>query len=317
VKEIIDQYVDYLILNNRSVHSIRAYLSDIRQFLQCAVARGFDPMTLDRITVRLYLAYLREKYPSTPQTIMRKRAALKVFYEWLRTQKLVARNPFTLLENIRIERDRPPFLNQTDAARLLDSISPNPDLLVTRYDDHGGYLCREKEAAFLAVRDRAMLETVYSCGLRAMEVVGLNWVDIDFRTGFLRVNQGKGRKDRIIPIGESAIDVLWEYGKEYRDRFEMEPKGANPIFVNHSKKRLSTRSLQRVLHLRMKLAGIDVKMGPHGLRHSFATHMLQGGADLVTIAECLGHASFSTTQRYTHLAMVDIVDAYNIAHPRA
>jgi Phage integrase family len=153
--------------------------------------------------------------------------------------------------------------------------------------------------------------------LRAAETVGLNWIDIDFRTGFLRVNQGKGRKDRIIPIGESAIDPLWEYGKAYRDRFEMEPKGANPIFVNHSKKRLSTRSLQRVLHLRMKLAGIDVKMGPHGLRHSFATHMLQGGADLVTIGECLGHSSLSTTQRYTHLAMVDIIDAYNIAHPRA
>jgi site-specific recombinase XerD len=297
MKEIINQYVDYLTLNNRSPHTIRNYLSDIQQFLQCAAERGFDPMTLDRITMRLYLSYLREKYPSTAQTIMRKRAALKVFYEWLHTQKLVPQNPFNLLENIRIERDRPPFLSQTEAARLLDGCSVNPDLL-RRFCGRRGTLCRAAEGEFLAVRDRAMFETTYSCGLRAMEVVGLNWVDIDFRTGFLRVNQGKGGKDRIIPIGESAIDALWIYGKEYRDRFEMEPKGENPIFRSGRTMRLSTRSLQRAIKLRLKLAGIEVKMGPHGLRHSFATHMLQEGADIVTIAECLGHASFSTTQRY-------------------
>ena len=312
MKETINQYVDYLTLNNRSPHTVRNYLSDIKQFLKCAADRGFDPMTLDRITVRLYLSYLRDKYPSTPQTIMRKRDSLKSFYDFLESERLAPRNPFRLIDRMRVEPERPPFLNQADAARLIDSIGANPALLYRT-----AYGSRQDEAEFLALRDRAMLETIYSCGLRAMEVVGLNWVDIDFRTGFLRVNQGKGRKDRIIPIGESAIDALWEYGKAYRDRFETLPKGADPIFRSRQAMRLSTRTLQRVIHLRMKLAGIDVKMGPHGLRHSFATHMLQEGADIVTIAECLGHASLSTTQRYTHLAMTDITDAYNIAHPRA
>ena len=190
MKETINQYVDYLTLNNRSPHTVRNYLSDIKQFLKCAADRGFDPLTLDRITVRLYLSYLRDKYPSTPQTIMRKRDALKVFYEWMHTQRLVPRNPFNLLERIRIERDRPPFLNQTDASRLLDCVSVNPDLL-RRFFHSRGSLCRAAEGEFFAVRDRAMLETIYSCGLRAMEVVGLNWVDIDFRTGFLTSQPGQ------------------------------------------------------------------------------------------------------------------------------
>jgi site-specific recombinase XerD len=317
MKEIINQYVDHLTINNRSPHTIRNYLSDINQFWECAIERGFDPLTLDRVTVRLYLNFLREKYPLTPQTIMRKRWSIKGFYKFLREENLVARNPFDHLENIRIEPKPPPFLNETDAARLIDTIEANPALSEVIPGGNGGWLDRRAEAKFLAVRDRAMLETIYSCGLRAAEVVGLNWIDIDFRAGFLRVNQGKGGKDRIVPIGETAIDALWIYGKEYRERFEITPRGKSPIFLSRNRVRITTRSLQRAVKLRLRLAGIEVKMGPHGLRHSFATHMLQNGADIVTIGECLGHASLSNTQIYTHLAMVDIIDAYNVAHPRA
>jgi integrase/recombinase XerC len=107
-----------------------------------------------------------------------------------------------------------------------------------------------------------------------------------------------------VPIGEAAIDELWEYGKAYREGFEIEPRGESPIFLSRNRVRITTRSLQRVVALQLELAGIKVKMGPHGLRHSFATHMLQNGADIVTIGECLGHASLSNTQKYTHLAML-------------
>jgi integrase len=151
MKEIINQYVDHLTINNRSPHTIRNYLSDINQFWECAIERGFDPLTLGRVTVRLYLNFLREKYPLTPHTIMRKRWSIKGFYKFLREENLVARNPFDHLENIRIEPKPPPFLNETDAARLIDTIEANPALSEVIPGGNGGWLDRRAEAKFLAV----------------------------------------------------------------------------------------------------------------------------------------------------------------------
>ena len=120
-----------------------------------------------------------------------------------------------------------------------------------------------------------MLETIYSCGLRAQEPANLNWRDIDFRAGFIRVNNGKGGKDRIVPIGEKSLVALWDYGKAYHKRFEKEPAGLNPVFPSRRRQRITTRNIQRIIALRLKLAGIDTKMSTHGLRHSFATHCMQ------------------------------------------
>jgi integrase/recombinase XerC len=131
------------------------------------------------------------------------------------------------------------------------------------------------------------------------------------------VNQGKGRKDRIIPITEKAMDALWTYGKAYREKFEMEPAGTNPVFLRRCKVRITSRSIGRVVELRRELAGMERKISPHGLRHSFATHLMQRGGDIATIAECLGHTSISTTQKYTHVTMVDVINNYDKAHPRA
>ena len=184
----------------------------------------------------------------------------------------------------------------------------------------GQGFARGDEADFLACRDKSMLETIYGTGLRAQEAANLNWRDIDFRAAFIRVNQGKGGKDLIIPITETAIESLWNYGVEYRKRFRLEPAGLNPVFPgrNRSRKRIRTESINRMVKRRLALAGIDSKnISTHSLRHSFATHMMQNGADLVAISECLGHASLSTTQIYTHITMVDVINNYDAAHPRA
>jgi integrase/recombinase XerC len=168
----------------------------------------------------------------------------------------------------------------------------------------------------LDVRDRAILEVFYSTGIRVSELVGLDWSDIDFQLGIIRV-VGKGAKERIVPIGEVALQALRDYGQEMRKNWHLPCTGENPVFLNNRGGRITTRSVARVVEKHLREAGIAVKMGPHGLRHSFATHLLNSGADLRVIQELLGHASLSTTQRYTHLNLDQLTAVYDKAHPRA
>jgi integrase/recombinase XerC len=318
MQQLIEQFTEYLNAKDSSPHTVRNYLSDVKQFCQCAAELGFDPLKLNRTSIFLYLGFLSKKY-TKHSTIMRKRDSLKQFYKFLVIDKHVVRNEFELFAAMKVERDLPAFLSQTEAARLIDSIAPNPDLTdkpFLHYDKmrRSGH---DDEAEFLAIRDRALIEVIYGAGTRAQETANLNWVDVDFRAGFIRVNQGKGRRDRIVPITESAMEALWKYGKASREWFETEPKGNSPIFISRRNMRITTRSIQRAVKLRLKIAGIDTKMATHGLRHSFATHLMQNGCDIVTIAECLGHASLSNTQKYVHVSMVDVMNNYNKAHPRA
>lgn len=314
MEEILNRWREDLLLRNRSPHTVRNYLSDVRQFLDCAKEKEFDPLNLDRTTARLYLAFLGAKY-TKHSSIMRKRDSVKQFYRFMHDSHLVPRNPFMLLDRLKVQRDLPKFLTQNEAATLLDTIRPNPDL--EKHQFGRNMTDRSHEAAFLAIRDRALLEVLYGTGTRSQETANLLWRDVDFKTGFIRVNQGKGRKDRIIPITETAMTALWEYGHAYREHFDMEPAGKNPIFQSRRRMAITTRSIQRAVNLRLKLAGIETKMSTHGLRHSFATHMMQCGADILSIAECLGHASLSNTQKYTHIALVDVLASYQKAHPRA
>ena len=166
------------------------------------------------------------------------------------------------------------------------------------------------------VRDRAILEVFYSTGIRVSELVGLNWSDVDFQLGIIRV-VGKGSKERIVPIGEVALQTLRDYGQEVRKKWNLPCTGETPVFLNHRGGRITTRSVARIVEKHLREAGIAVKMGPHGLRHSFATHLLNSGADLRVIQELLGHASLSTTQRYTHLNLDQLTAVYDKAHPRA
>jgi integrase/recombinase XerC len=243
--------------------------------------------------VRAFLTSLtRDRKKSS---IGRKLAALKGFFRYLIANKHIEKDPLLLIHSPKQEKPLPTFLSVDDAFQLLGGIKIKTDL---------------------DVRDRAVLEVFYSTGVRVSELVGLNWADIDFQLGIIRV-VGKGSKERIVPIGEIALAALRDYAQEQRKKWNLSCKGETPVFLNNRGERITTRSVARIVEKHLKQAGIQIQMGPHGLRHSFATHLLNSGADLRVIQELLGHASLSTTQRYTHLNLDQLTAVYDKAHPRA
>ena len=301
MEDLIDQYASYLRLErNVSPHTLRNYLSDLRQFQEFLSQRAKEEqekkIALEDVTVHLIRAYLASlSKRNRKSSIGRKLAALKGFFRYLVREKHIQRDPLALISTPKQEKPLPAFLSVDDVFRLLGGVQGN---------------------GLLTVRDRAILEALYSTGVRVSELVGLNWGDIDFQLGIIRVI-GKGSKERIVPIGEVALQALREYGAEQARKWRRAAKGETPVFLNHRGGRITTRSVARVVEKYLKAAGIPVRMGPHGLRHTFATHLLNGGADLRVIQELLGHASLSTTQRYTHVNLDQLTAVYDRAHPRA
>ena len=302
LEDLIRQYADHL-RSERGVspHTLRSYVSDLQQFHQFAAEResalkgdgDIDVRKIDIHIVRAYLAALTGTRKKS--SIGRKLAALKGFFRHLLTTKKIAKNPLLAIHSPKQEKPLPAFLSVDDVFQLLGAI---------------------KIKTGLDVRDRTVLEVFYSTGIRVSELVGLNWTDIDFQLEIIRV-VGKGSKERIVPIGEIALQALRDYGLEQRRRWKIVCKGETAVFLNNRGGRITTRSVARIVDKHLKLAGLQIKMGPHGLRHSFATHLLNGGADLRSIQELLGHASLSTTQRYTHLNLDQLTAVYDKAHPRA
>ena len=302
MEDLIRQYADHL-RNERSVspHTLRSYVSDLEQFHQFAAERelalngdgDIDVRKIDIHIVRAYLAALTGTRKKS--SIGRKLAALKGFFRYLLTTKKIGKNPLLVIHLPKQEKPLPAFLSVDDVFQLLGAI---------------------KIKNGLDVRDRAVLEVFYSTGIRVSELVGLHWADIDFQLEIIRV-VGKGSKERIVPIGEIALQALRDYSLEQRKRWKMVCKGETAVFLNNRGGRITTRSVARIVEKHLKVAGLQIKMGPHGLRHSFATHLLNGGADLRSIQELLGHASLSTTQRYTHLNLDQLTAVYDKAHPRA
>jgi integrase/recombinase XerC len=302
LEDFIEQYGNHL-RNERNVspHTLRNYLSDLLQFLQflrdrelCLDSKGgVKARKIDLHVVRAFLAALTPDRKKS--SIGRKLAALKGFFRYLVTNKQIEKDPLLLIHSPKQEKPLPTFLSVDDAFQLLGGI---------------------KIKTALDVRDRAVLEGFYSTGVRVSELVGLNWADIDFQLGIIRV-VGKGSKERIVPIGEIALAALGDYAQEQRKKWNLSCKGQAAVFLNNRGERITTRSVARIVEKHLKQAGIQIKMGPHGLRHSFATHLLNSGADLRVIQELLGHASLSTTQRYTHLNLDQLTAVYDKAHPRA
>jgi len=213
----------------------------------------------------------------------------------LLTAKIIDKDPLRLIQSPKQDKPLPTFLTVDDAFQLLGGV---------------------KVENGLDARDLAVLEVFYSTGIRVSELVGLDWADIDVRLGIIRV-VGKGLKERVVPIGKLALDALEKYAAELRKRWNLTCKGESAVFLNNRGTRITSRSVARIVVKHLQLAGIPIKMGPHGLRHSFATHLLNGGADLRAIQELLGHVSLSTTQRYTHLNLDQLTAVYDKAHPRA
>lgn len=240
--------------------------------------------------VRLYLALLMKT--ASRATVQRRLSAIKAFFRY-REGTTGEPNPARTLRSPKLERKLPAVLQPDEVERLIEI-----DI---------------KKDSPAALRDRAIMETLYSSGLRVSELVGLNWRDIDEEIGMITVRAGKGHKDRVVPIGEPAIEAL----TAWRRAMPVAWTADGPVITNLRGGRLTTRSVEKILANRLIRAGLASSITPHGLRHCFATHLLGNGADLRSIQEMLGHASLATTQRYTHVNMNHLKEVYRRAHPRA
>ena len=244
--------------------------------------------------LRGYVSALNEaEYAAS--SIARKLASLRSFYRFAQRQGLCDSNPAKPLRNPRGQRKLPHFLTGEEIGKLLNA----PGV-----------------ASLQGLRDHAILETMYSAGLRVSEVVGLNEGDLDFEDAIARI-RGKGRKERLAPLGSFALNALHEYLPARVVSEQSQAGRETPVFLNKFGNRLTTRSVGRMLEKYLKLTGLDLRTSPHTLRHSFATHLLDRGADIRSVQELLGHKSLVTTQIYTHLSTANLREVYLKAHPRA
>jgi integrase/recombinase XerC len=291
MRKYIFDFIHYLKNEkNVSFHTERSYLSDLGQFAD--FVDGRDTASIDHQTLRQFIAHLM-KNETKKSSIARKLSAIRSFFKYLNREGVLVGNPARLVSTPRREKRLPAVLTADDAQRLMEA--PNTTM-------HNGDTIS---------RDRAVLEALYSTGIRASELIGMNRDDIDRHDQLVRI-RGKGRKERVVPIGQKALDAVDAYLGSKRNS-----RDAAAVFTGPSGKRLTVRTVQRILENYRKSLGLAQKASPHTLRHSFATHLLESGADLRAIQELLGHASLSTTQRYTHLNLDSLMETYDKAHPRA
>ncbi len=301
----IQQFVHYLSLEkNASPHTCRCYRKDLEGFedflkssgMYLNLAGGVEIEKVDRLAIRKYMSFLHRK--NKKSSIARKISALRSFFRYLIREQVVPSNPAKTVSTPKVEKTLPTTLSVDEAFRLMESPQNIPE--------KPSEVSKENR-----LRDRAILELLYSSGLRVSELVGLNSKQLDSDLGIVRV-MGKGRKERIVPVGVKALEALRAYLEE-RGRLG----GEDPIFVNPLGGRLSARSVGRLMKKYTRHLGIFRKVSPHSLRHTFATHLLDAGADIREIQEMLGHSSLSTTQRYTHVSMGKLMEVYDKAHPRS
>ncbi|MEJ2282801.1 MAG: tyrosine recombinase XerC [Desulfobacterales bacterium] len=300
VEKLISVFVESLATEKGfSENTLRGYRNDLKQFFNylvedCRLAAN-DPATIERvdgITIRGYLGKLHKQNKKT--TIARKLSALRSFFHFLVKQGVTRKNPAASILTPKQEKTIPAYLSVDEMFRLLDSI---------------------QTGRWLDLRNRAIFETLYSCGIRVSELVGLNIADVDYRQSLVRV-LGKGRKERIVPIGKNALVALSNYRQVLNAEGGLSDDVNGPLFLNKNMGRLSARSVARILDKLVTACGLLTPVSPHTLRHTFATHMLDAGADLRVVQELLGHKSLSTTQKYTHVSIDRLMETYDKAHPR-
>lgn len=308
MQKLIDDFMRHLKYErNASAHTLRNYESDLVQFYDHLAPankankdgerREVPIGEIDNLTIREYMASLYDKQQKK-SSIHRKVATLRTFFRYLCREGILENNPATLVSSPRVERKLPNHLTIEQMVRFIET--PETETV-------------------LGKRDRAILELLYASGLRVSELVGLNLTDIDFENQTLRV-RGKGRKVRIVPFGVHAKTALQIYlGVRGELLFEAEAEKIDPnaVFFNYQGTRITTRSVGRMLDKYLKMCADLHHISPHSLRHSFATHLLDAGADLRAIQELLGHARLSTTQQYTHVSMDKLMEVYGRSHPKA
>ncbi len=305
MQNYLDDFLKHLKYErNLSEHTLRNYESDMVQFYDYIAPldknderRDVPIRSIDNLTIREYMATLYEK-KKKKSSIHRKVATLRTFFRFLCREEILENNPAMLVSSPRVDRKLPNHLSIEQMVRFIET--PETETV-------------------LGKRDRAILELLYASGLRVSELVGLNLLDIDFTHQTLRV-KGKGRKERMVPFGNHAKAALEIYlGVRGELLIEADPDDRDPlaVFMNYQGTRITTRSVGRMLDKYCKECTDLPHVSPHALRHSFATHLLDAGADLRTIQELLGHVRLSTTQQYTHVSTDRLMEVYDKAHPKA
>lgn len=279
-----------------ALHSLRGYRQDLEEFLKYLTLQGVEDLgQLDLPLLRGFLSALHKK--NKKSTVARKMAALRSCFGYAQKKGWVLENPVAHVRTPKIEKTIPPFLTEKEVEHLLQE--PIAD-------------------SWLELRDQAFLELFYASGLRLSELTHLNWSSLDLSLGLVRV-LGKGGKERIVPVGRKAIGALSQYYQalmQAQKRSEFKINDPQAVFLNRSGERVSDRTVAR--RMKKRVVGVDLSptISPHALRHSFATHLLNAGADLRVVQEMLGHTSLSTTQKYTHVSMSHLLEVYRKAHPR-
>jgi integrase/recombinase XerC len=310
-KSSLERFREYLVNErNASEHTVDAYSSDIAEFaLRVREAADFDDWrSVDRDQARAFVMMLHDNGDSK-RSIQRKLSALRSFFRFLIREGVVPANPFNRITGLKADRPLPEVMNISEVERLIAAVGKCWNDAVAEERS------RPQDAEFAAARDGAIVELIYSGGLRISEAMGANYGDVDWAKHILLV-RGKGKKERLAPIGGPALEALRRYLPFRRD-LGGGRDNLSPLFLNRFGERLTPRSFQRNLKLYLAEAGLPPNLTPHKLRHSFATHLLDAGADLRSVQELLGHKNLSTTQIYTHISAERMKTVYRDAHPHA
>lgn len=298
VKKLIESFIESLLSEKGySANTCRAYFHDLEEFISFIVEsrlaeKKFMADQVDSIIIRGYLGFLHKKNKKT--TIARKLSSIRSFFRYLVKHGVIMNNPADLILTPKQEKTIPVYLPVDDMFNLLDSI---------------------KTDSLFGLRNRAIFETLYSSGIRVSELAGMNLYDMDSKKGLVRV-LGKGNRERMVPIGQKAVAAINAYRERLQRKEDIKSDENGPLFLNKNKGRLSSRSIARILENIVRECELLTPVSPHALRHTFATHMLDAGADLRVVQELLGHKSLSTTQKYTHVSIDRLMETYDRSHPR-
>lgn len=295
---LVDDFINFLkVQKNSSILTVEAYQKDLFEgidFFSSTLNQSdelLEPEQIDSRLVRSFLSHLKKRQLSRA-TIARKLAAWRSFFRFLHREKFVPNNPMVKMANPKQEKRLPKFLYQDEAKQLVES--PGDTVL--------------------GIRDRSLLELLYATGIRVSELVSLDLTQLDLNRGYLRV-MGKGSKERLVPLHDQAVKVMEAYLNVSRPK--LANRDCTAVFVNYKGSRISDRAVRKILANYCQRAGLKSTISPHVIRHSFATHLLDNGADLRSVQELLGHVSLSTTQIYTHVTKQKLKKIYRLAHPRA
>ena len=333
MKQAIAKYLQYLqSVRNSSPHTVLNYSKDLEQFVAYLSPPGEQPPALGKVNhliIREFVGHLHEQ-GLEKSSIARKLAALRSFFKYCVREGRLKENPARLVPTPKLPKRIPSVLSAEEMNGFLNELAGSESAatgaaMPAKRGAARGKTVAANEGLFLR-RDRALLELLYAAGLRVSELTGLNREDMDQKEGVLRV-RGKGNKERIVPFGAKAREALEKYWP-LREQLLLQTAGGtggtrspaphtSAVFLNYAGKRLTQRSVARIVKKYVKLANVNWDLHPHSLRHAFATHLLADGADLRAIQELLGHQSLSTTQKYTHASIRQLMEIYDKAHPHA